>query len=117
MEKIRIIIERHKKKHLPSVLFIDDFDTPVDKLVSSGYELMSDVVIEVENWPEDFPMGFRLMHDPRLMVQQWREHETDELAMMRNSESKANEQGAQPGAEKLFPTRFLRLKVAFEPVQ
>jgi len=72
MEKIRIIIERHKKKHLPSVLFIDDFDTPVDKLVSSGYELMSDVVIEVENWPEDFP-------DPRLMVQQWREHETDEL--------------------------------------
>lgn len=79
MEKIRIIIERHKKKHLPSVLFIDDFDTPVDKLVCSGYELMSDVVIEVENWPEDFPMGFRLMHDPQLMVQQWREHETDEL--------------------------------------
>jgi len=79
MERIRIIIERHKKKHLPSVLFIDDFDTPADKLVSSGYELMSDVVIEVENWPEDFPMGFRLMHDPQLMVQQWRQHETDEL--------------------------------------
>lgn len=36
---------------------------------------------------------------------------------MRNSEPKANEQGAQPGAEKLFPTRLLRLKVAFEPVQ
>ncbi len=79
MERIRIIIERHKKKHLPSVLFVDDFDTPVDKLVSSGYELMEDVVIEVENWPEDFPMGFRLMHDPRLMVQQWRQNETDEL--------------------------------------
>ena len=38
-------------------------------------------------------------------------------AMTRNSESKANEQVAQPEAEKLFPTRLLRLKVAFEPVQ
>lgn len=79
MEKIRIIIERHKKEHLPSVMFTDDFETGADEFVYSGYELMSDTVIEAKNWPEDFPMGFRLMHDPRLMVQKWRQHETDEL--------------------------------------
>jgi hypothetical protein len=88
MERIRIIIERHIKEHLPSVLFTDDFETPAAELVCPGYELMEDVVIEVKNWPEDFPMGFRLMHDPRLMVQKWRQHEADELEGQWNPDDK-----------------------------
>lgn len=94
MEKIRIIIERHKKEHLPSVLFTDDFETPAEKFVCPGYELMSDTIIEVENWPEDFPIGFRLMHDPSLMVQKWRQHEKDELENQWNPDD-ADEPGKQ----------------------
>lgn len=71
MKKIRVIVERHRKSHHPHVIFLEeeDFDTPVDTFLLLGCELMLDTVIEVKNWPDDFPMGFRLMHDPHLIVQ------------------------------------------------
>jgi CheY-like chemotaxis protein len=97
MEKIRVIIQRHKQSHLPNVLFLsatdkedelyagvradfdDVLDVPVDELLWPSCELISDTVIEAENWPAEFPTGYRLMHDPRLIAYSQREDEIDEL--------------------------------------
>jgi len=38
-------------------------------------ELMLDTTIEVKNWPDDFPMGFRLIHNPHLIVELESGHE------------------------------------------
>ena len=69
MKKIRVIVERERNTHHPHVFFLEDFDTPVDTFLLSSCELMLDTVIGVKNWPDDFPMGFRLIHNPHLIVE------------------------------------------------
>ena len=104
MEKVRVIIQRHKKSYLPNVIFLsasdkdselyagvhaefdDVLDAPVEEFVLGSCELVADVVIEAKNWSEDFPTGYYLMHDPRLMVYLQREHEIDELEGQWNPE-------------------------------
>jgi len=104
MEKVRVIIQRHKKSHLPNVIFLsatdkadqlyagvhaefdDVLDVPVEEFLWPSCELISDTVIEAENWPDDFPTGYHLMHDPRLMVYMQREDEIDDLDQQWNPE-------------------------------
>lgn len=104
MEKVRVIIQRHKKNYLPNVIFLsetdkadelfagvsadfdDVFNAPVGEFVLASCELVADMVIEAKNWPDDFPTGYHLMHDPRLMVYLQREGEIDELEQQWNPE-------------------------------
>jgi hypothetical protein len=69
MKKIRVIVERERKTHHPHVIFLDDFDSPVEIFLLLSCELMLDTTMEVKNWPDDFPMGFRLIHNPHLIVE------------------------------------------------
>jgi hypothetical protein len=69
-QKIRVIIQRHRATDHPNVIFLDDddFDTPPEIFRLQSCDFMADRVIEVKNWPDDFPMGFRLFHDPRMIL-------------------------------------------------
>jgi hypothetical protein len=69
-QKVRVIIQCHRATGHPNVIFLedDDFDTPLELFLLRSCDLVADQVIEAKNWPDEFPVGFRMFHEPRMIL-------------------------------------------------
>ena len=61
---VRLILQRERETYYPIIYVIDDFNEPVETFIKVNCELVLDTVIDARDWPEDFPMGFELRHNP-----------------------------------------------------
>ena len=80
---------------------------------------MLDTIIEAKNWPEDFPMGFRLIHSPHLMLKLEQEYEwIDNLEEQWKPESEPNELDLPKGVYKVdsLPNGLYEMNVCSETI-
>ena len=72
---VRLILLRERETFYPAIYVIDDFDEPVETFIKLNYELVLDTIIDARDWPEDFPMGFELRHNPDSIAKSGEEYE------------------------------------------